>query len=506
MIVFFAVAGTVFWNATGAGESQASRVRAPAVAGQFYPADSRMLEQEVKKYIDDTVPVIAANPIALILPHAGYIYSGQISADGYRQAIDQKYDTIVILGTNHTSPSFNKISVYAHGAFKTPLGDARIDETVAAALLAKDTDCRENAGVHEHEHSIEVQLPFIQVLFPSATIVPVVIGDSDLTMCTHFGQVLVQCLKGRRALIVASSDLSHYPSYKDAVRVDQQTLNAIVRMEPAFFKSCVKAPLSEGIQNLMTCACGEAPILACMAAAKLLGATHGIVASYANSGDVSVGNLSQVVGYGAVALVGGLGNSTAITQQLKAPPSAATELQISEKKLLLAFARETIRRYLATGTTPLARGFTARLRVPQGAFVTLTKHGELRGCMGQMQADSELGKTVATVALEAAFNDIRFSPLTLSEVPDVEIEISVLTPMKFIAKADQIQVGKDGVVLEKAGRSAVFLPQVATEQRWGREELLNHLCAKAGLPEGCWGKGAKLSVFQAEVFSESEYK
>jgi AmmeMemoRadiSam system protein A len=272
------------------------------------------------------------------------------------------------------------------------------------------------------------------------------------------------------------------------------------------FKSRIKTQLSEGIKNLLTCAFGEAPILACMIAAKLLGATHGIVLSYANSGDASVGTQSRVVGYGAVALVGGPDKSASSTQQLQAPSSAATELQNSEKKLLLAFARETIRRYLTTGTTPLARAFTPRLRAPQGAFVTLTKHGDLRGCIGRIPPDLELAKTVGAMALEAAFNDPRFSPLTLKELSDVEIEISVLTPMKPVEKADQIRVGKDGVVLEKSGRSAVFLPQVATEQHWGRDEMLDHLCMKAGLPAGCWGKGAKFSVFQADLFSESEYK
>lgn len=497
---------TLFWNAGSTVESQSTRVRAPAVAGQFYPADARILEQAIKKYIEEAIPVIAEKPVALILPHAGYIYSGQIDADGYRQAMGQKYDTVIILGTNHTSPAFHKISIYAHGAFKTPLGEAKIDENVASALLAKDTDCKENIEVHEQEHSIEVHVPFVQVLFPSAAIVPVVVGDSDLTMCTHFGQVLAQCLKDRRALIVASSDLSHYPSYTDAVKVDRHTLDVIAGMDPTSFKSNAKEPLGEGIQNLLTCACGEAPILACMSAAKLLGATHGMVLSYANSGDVSVGSQSRVVGYGAVALIGGPVQSTTTPQQEISGISTATNLQNSEKKLLLAFARETIRRYLTTGTTPLARGFTSRLKVPQGAFVTLTKHGELRGCIGRIPADFELGKTVGTVALEAALNDHRFSPLTLTELPEVEIEISVLTPMQPIEKAEQIRIGKDGVLLEKAGRSAVFLPQVATEQHWGRDEMLDHLCVKAGLPAGSWKKGAKLSIFQAEVFSESEYK
>jgi AmmeMemoRadiSam system protein A len=139
-------------------------------------------------------------------------------------------------------------------------------------------------------------------------------------------------------------------------------------------------------------------------------------------------------------------------------------------------------------------------------FVTLKKKGELRGCIGHMIADEPLGKLVGTMALQAAFNDRRFPPLTADELQDIEIEISVLTPMKQVADASDILVGRDGVLLSKNGQSAVFLPQVATEQGWSREEMLKHLCQKAGLSADCWKQKAQFSTFQALVFSESEFK
>ncbi|MCX5848585.1 MAG: AmmeMemoRadiSam system protein A, partial [Deltaproteobacteria bacterium] len=225
-----------------------------------------------------------------------------------------------------------------------------------------------------------------------------------------------------------------------------------------------------------------------------------------NSGDTSIGERSRVVGDGAVVLPAeGEGKDISVSAQ-PTPTAVSTPLTSSDKKTLLAFARETLSRFFLTDTVPLARGFNANLQQPCGAFVTLKKKGELRGCIGRMIGDEPLGKLVGTMAIQAAFNDGRFSPLTADELNDIEIEISVLTPMKQVAGAADIVVGRDGVLLSKDGHHAVFLPQVATEQRWNREELLDNLCLKAGLAAGSWKKGAQLSTFQAVVFSESQFK
>lgn len=480
-------------------------IRPPAVAGQFYPSDPKHLRQAVQYYLQDAVTAGVEDPVALVVPHAGYIYAGQIMADGYRQVRELKPEVVVILGTNHTEADFRGISIYPRGAYRTPLGDAAIDEGLAAALLAADRNCNTDRRVHEREHSVEVQLPFVQVVFPSARILPVVFGEPDAARCAAFGKTLAGLLKGRRALIVASSDLSHYPSYQDAKRVDRETLAALETLDAAVFSAKIRSLMGLNIANLYTCACGEAPVLAAMAAARALGAGRGVVVSYANSGDVLAGDRSRCVGYGAVVMAAGGAGGRDVFDDAPAG-SADAPLTEADKKTLLGLARKTIERYLTSETVPLVRGLSPRLSAPQGAFVTLKKHGELRGCIGHMASDTPLGRTVSAMALEAAFNDTRFGPLRLSELRDIEIEISVLTPAQPMAKPSAIRLGHDGVILQKGDRSAVFLPQVATEQRWDHSELLDNLCLKAGLPVECWKQGARLLVFQASVFSEPEFK
>jgi MEMO1 family protein len=254
--------------------------------------------------------------------------------------------------------------------------------------------------------------------------------------------------------------------------------------------------------NLATCACGESAVAAAMVAAKLLGAAHGRVVSYANSGDLPIGDPERVVGYGAVVFTPGAPGADGSVLLPAAPAAQAQPPTPSDKKLMLALARETIRRYLDTQTVPLARGFSPSLDRPQGVFVTLKKHGELRGCIGQMTPDRPLRVLVGSMALAAAFQDTRFSKVRANELKDIEVEISVLTPFKEVPGPSAIVVGRDGVLLQKDRRSAVFLPQVATEEGWTRDQMLDNLCLKAGLSEGCWRTGAKFSTFQADVFRE----
>jgi len=485
------------------GNSQTSDIRNPVVAGQFYPSDPGELKLAVEQFLKGSTAIPLEKPVAILVPHAGYIYSGQICADAYRQVMGRRYDTVVILGVNHTSGQFTGISVGDYSAFRTPLGSVEVDEGVTSALMSECKDCRRTREVHVNEHSIEVQIPFIQVLFPKARIVPVVIHPRDYNLCIRFGQALGKVLRNRQALIVMSSDLSHYPAYENAAKIDRLTLEAIASLETTRISALMK---NLDLPDLGTRACGEAGILAGITAAKALGATRAVVVGYANSGDTLVGDRSRTVGYGAVVLVPGKGpGSTAILSR-PAPPSSAVPLRNSEKKALLVLARDAIQRYLTTHTVPLARNFPPRMDSPQGAFVTLSKNGELRGCIGHIPPDMELGTTVGTMALQSAFNDPRFPPVQLSEVNNLEIEISVLTPMKPIASSDEIVVGRDGVLMSKSGTSAVFLPQVATENHWDRKEMLDNLCIKAGLASGCWKQDAKFQVFQADVFSESQFR
>ena len=228
--------------------------------------------------------------------------------------------------------------------------------------------------------------------------------------------------------------------------------------------------------------------------------------SYANSGDSAAGDPGRVVGYGAV--VWSRGEAGADLGGLNRPvPDGSGPLGPDDKRVLLRVARETIRMYLDADTAPFPRAGSARLLRDAGVFVTLRKRGDLRGCIGRLQADRSLLPLVASMALESALNDTRFSPVRATELKDLEVEVSVLTPMKKIAGPADIVVGRDGVVLRMGDRSAVFLPQVANEQGWQREELLDNLSLKAGLPARAWReKGATFLTFQADVFKESDYR
>jgi AmmeMemoRadiSam system protein A len=256
-------------------------------------------------------------------------------------------------------------------------------------------------------------------------------------------------------------------------------------------------------RGVATCACGEGPIRVAMEAARALGALRGTVISYANSADTAVGDPDRVVGYGAV--IFGRGEPGADVTALKGPAADATgALDAADKRLLVRLVRESIARYLTTETLPLPRGGSPKLLREAGAFVTLRKHGELRGCIGRLEPEGTLLRLVATLALDSAFKDPRFPPVTAGELNDLEVEVSVLTPMKTAAGPDAIVPGRDGVVLRVGDRSAVFLPQVATEQGWNRVELLDNLALKAGLSSQAWrDRTARFLTFQADVFSES---
>ena len=503
LLVIFGMGGVM---TAQAGQKPDSDIRYPVVAGRFYPASASALRTDIRTFMDNAVPVQVQNPLVIVVPHAGYIFSGQIAADGYRQTADRQYEVVVILGTNHTSGSFRKISIYPGDGFNTPLGTTMIDKEVVKALLAANPDCVLDKSLHQQEHSVEVQLPFIQVLFPEARIVPVVVGAPDIGLCSRFGETLARVLNGRRALIVASTDLSHYPDAEAAEDVDRKTLAAMEKLDPALLKNVIQTQMARRIPNLHTCACGEAPILVAMSAAKAMSATGGKVIRYANSGDVPIGERDRVVGYGAVVYYADPASISANKPDTATATVSGDALTDADKKALLVLARKTVSSYLSTKTVPAARGLGPGAKQKRGVFVTLKKHGDLRGCIGRMIPDKPLQELVGAVALQSALEDPRFNRVTLSELKDLEIEISVLTPMTVVPNADHIIVGRDGVLIRKGGRSAVFLPQVAPEQGWGRDEMLEHLCRKAGLPPGSWKQGAELSIFQAIIFSEADFK
>jgi len=484
-------------------------IRPAAVAGQFYPADPVVLRKTVDSLIAASPKEVSGKPFVVVCPHAGYSYSGKVAAAAFKQAAGNHYDLIVILGTNHTTAGFNKAAVFDGDGFQTPLGVAKVDRSAASQLLDSDSIFTRFDAVHRAEHSIEVQVPFIQVLFPNVPIVPIVVSTTDLSDCEHIGRELARLATNRSVLIVASSDLSHYPRYQEAEKVDHQTLNLIVAEDAkALHRYLTRIPGSA--PSLVTGACGEGPILAGICAARTLGIAHGVRIAYANSGDLLPENRDRVVGYGAAAFLYQDPESemTASTKASGGPKHSDTSpetLDSNTKRALLQLARRAITEFVTKGDVEEEPGEKPQVSFPAGAFVTLREHGQLRGCIGRLQSDLPLEDVVARYAVYAASEDPRFKPVRPGELNQLEIEISVLSPPRPVPGYQAIRIGRDGVVLTKDGHSATFLPQVADEQHWGRDEMLSNLCLKAGLDERCWTEGARFQTYQATVFSEADF-
>jgi AmmeMemoRadiSam system protein B/AmmeMemoRadiSam system protein A len=472
---------------TPRGESE--RVRAPAVAGAFYPEDTEELTTMVDSFLEAVVDT-DGEPIALIVPHAGYVYSGWVAAYAFKELQGATYDTIVIIGPNHYHTTFQDISVYAEGAFLTPLGYIPTDEETAQALIDADERIVFDPNVHSPEHSIELELPFLQRIYQDFEIVPVLMGQPTQENVESLTEALVQVLSGRKALVIASSDMSHYPTYEDAIHVDGKTLAAVETMDTQTVLTTLGDNMSGGVPNLGTCLCGEGPVLTAMEVASRLGANQVTILKYANSGDspfVPV-DKSRVVGYGAVMF------------WRYEPP----ELSADEKARLLTMAQESIAQHLDQGTLPQFTVTEPNLLRKSGAFVTLEQRGELRGCIGHIVARQPLYAAVQQSAVSAATDDPRFPPLTLEELRQITIEISVLSPLKRITGIEEIEVGRDGLAIVAAGKSGLLLPQVATEAGWDRQQFLEAVCRKAGLPEDAWREEAGLYTFTAIVFGEEE--
>lgn len=492
------------WFAQPAARSGEAPVRPPAVAGQFYPADAAALQRAVDTLVSHARPPLAGDVVAVVAPHAGYVFSGQIAADALTYLRAVRPEVVVVLGANHTAPAVRGVAVYAGTSFRTPLGEIAIDREVTDALLESGPGVSADAAPHASEHSIEVQLPFVQVLAPRARMVAAIVGTQDPSETGRFGRALATAVKGRRALVVASSDLSHYPSAQDASAMDRRTLDEIAHMDASALVAWAHDAVAARTPQVVTAACGLGPVLAAIGAARALGATQATVVSYANSGDVATGDADRVVGYGAVIFHRDAARATAPPAREAPRPAAATApLSPPERQALLHLARATFAQFLQSEALPLPRDLPASLDARrQGAFVTLRAGGQLRGCIGRVEGDGPLPALVSRVAFDAAFRDTRFPPVRREELDQLEVEVSLLTPPRTIATPAEVVVGRDGVILRKAGRSAVFLPQVATEQGWTRRQLLDRLCEKAGLAAACWHEGASLLTFQAEAFGE----
>ena len=469
----------------------APKVRPAAVAGTFYPSDPKELAKMIDGFLSNAAPPRLDNVVALVAPHAGYVYSGPVAAYSYALLKGRKFDRVVVIAPSHYE-AFGFASVYDGAAYATPFGQVPVDQLFARKLAKMSPLIQLSATGHtpsaEHpEHALEVQLPFLQRMLGQFQLVPVIMGDQSYDACRALGVALAKLVQGTSTLIVASSDLSHYHRYDDAEKLDHKTLNAIEEYD--YFD------LSRNLELRVWEACGGGPIVATMIAAERLGATQAKLLHYANTGDVT-GDRSRVVGYGAVAFIKGPAGGKS--------EDAAFSLSKAEKDALLKIARKSVETSVREGKSyECSAGGLEALERERGAFVTLTKHGQLRGCIGYVSPLKPLYLTVRDVAMFAALRDRRFQPVTTGELGDLEYEISVLSPLRRVQDTQEIRIGQHGLLIHSGDHEGLLLPQVASEEKWDRATFLKEVCYKAGLPAREWqNPDADLFRFTALVFGE----
>lgn len=485
-------------------------------AGKWYPADPAKLRAAVDAYVQQAEgEPLLGRLLAVIVPHAGYVYSGAVTGYSFRAAQENGCagSTIVVIGDTHSGNGSAEIAVWAAGAFQTPLGTIAVDEKVAQAIVAADDHIEFDRKAFKNEHPVENQLPFIQAVCPGAQIVPVVIRQPSLQNAQILADALVAALDDRPALIVASTDLSHYHPYDEAQKMDQVALQAIVSLEAQAVADsplrCAELGLGGGEPLTM---CSQGAVMTALTAAQQMGANQATVLHYANSGDVPLGERASVVGYGAVALWQASTNGPAsepTTFQIPPPSMAPLEpLSVSPEaqKELLALARRTAAQFLENETFPQFRTDDPALLQPLGAYVTYENQGELRGCLGRLEADRPAYLNVQYAAVAAALADPRFPTITPEGLQDLTIEITLLQPQHQVKSPDEIQIGRDGVLMRVgADKGALFLPQVPPDQGWDLAATLLNLCRKAGLPDDAWQRpDARFYVFTGQWFGEDE--
>ncbi|MGB5156852.1 AmmeMemoRadiSam system protein B [Desulfobacterium sp. N47] len=465
-------------------------MREPSYAGSFYPSAKYELEKTINdltyqaKKTAFTVPS-GKTLKALILPHAGYIYSGLTASHASLVFSENQFSKVIIMGPDHRV-GFNNCVLSDADAYETPLGYVRIHKD--AAKLRSEKELFRSLPVSDiNEHSIEVVLPFLQTYLKNFEIIPVVIGSADY----HAIAEAIDPLLDNKTLLVASSDLSHYLKYRQAVEKDNETINMIVNLE------------NNKLSKLDNSACGKIPILAIMDLAGKYG-WKPVLVHYSNSGETA-GERSRVVGYAVIAFYG---------EPIMENESISNGLNKKQGQTLIKLARKTIADKLGIKNNPendlTAISKDKNFKRLSGTFVTLKIHGQLRGCIGNLDNTETITEGIRRNAINAAFNDYRFSPLTAKEFENVEIEISILSepkPLKYKDSDDlvkKLRPNVDGVIIRKGFASATFLPQV-WEQLSRPEDFLSHLCIKAGLSSDTW-KSSKLEVltYNVQYFEEEK--
>jgi len=506
-------------------------VRPPVLAGTWYPADPRRLRDLVANYLAgaDRRQAPAGVPVIALAPHAGYEYSGRVAGKAHGLLAGIPYAAVFILAPSHRA-HLDRPALSGLDAFATPLGEVRVATDIVRELAASGAFCV-NDRAHAFEHAIEIQLPFLQCALPAETpIVPILVPHLTARRRADAARALDRWRDGRHLFLV-SSDLTHYGAeygyvpFADDIpeRLEKLDSGAILR----FLAHDGPGLAAYGLETGITMCGLEAAVLALDAPAP--SGHQSVLAGYERSADRS-GDYSLSVSYaaavisdpGAVLATGPAATEAAATlasggtsdpAARAAPadaPLASGSLDDAERRFLAHLAREAVVAAVCGGPPPVAaRAATAagislspRLRANRGAFVTLTRRGHLRGCIGYIEGIKPLVEAVVDNGGSAAVNDPRFAPVREDELNDLHVEVSALTPLRAVAGPQDIEIGRHGVVLAKGRRRAVFLPQVAPEQGWDLATTLEHLACKAGLPADAWREDCEFQVFEAEICTE----
>ncbi len=472
-------------------------IKTPNVSGQFYEADAGKLSGEIDRMLSLAKIVKNDKNIEVVIaPHAGYIYSGPVAAYSFKAVSQKKYSTIIVIGVSHFV-DFEGISIWPEGAFETPLGQIPVDADFSKNLMNASDRIKAYPPAFTREHSLEVELPFLQKTFKDFKLVALLTGRPKFDDCQFLADALDKIIGNRKdILIVISTDMSHYHDDKTARQMDFTALSLVKNLDAAHLWQDMFLKKIEF--------CGFPGVTTALLYAKKRGLEPEIL-KYGNSGDAT-GDKTSVVGYGAVVFYGDNGQKNGAV-----PPKSggtAPNLSTDQQKRLLHIARETLTNFIQNGKVTEYNESGPRLLVNEGAFVTLRKNGQLRGCIGNIIGKKPLYETVRDMAIAAATQDPRFKPVDKGELQDLEIEISVLSVPHKINNVSEIVLGRHGVIVSQGSHTGVFLPQVATETHWDKNKFLSVLCAeKAGLPPDAWkDPRTTIEIFTAQVFEEKDFK
>ncbi|MDP8215750.1 MAG: AmmeMemoRadiSam system protein B [Candidatus Kaelpia imicola] len=461
----------------------------------WYPEEPNELKDMVYSFLDKVETTPCERPIALIEPHAGLAWSGQTAAYGYKELLSREIKYVFILGPSHRLHT-DKLILPQSDYFKTPLGKIEIDKKIKEELLETEIFQATDEAFY-NENSIELQIPFLQVILSDFKIIPIVVGQLNIERVEKAAEILKNYVSGDSIFII-SSDFTHYGYRYDYVPFNDNIKENIRRLDYGAIEKIENLDHNgflKYIQKTQATICGRIPIAILLS--MLPKDTKARVIRYDTLGEMT-GDFSTSISY---VTIGFYNNNSDLNEGI--PENRLTE---EEKKSLLKLSRAVLESYIREKKIPkiedLGIKLTENLKKNRGAFVTLHKKGQLRGCIGEILPRKHLYQVVIERTIDAAVNDFRFTQVTAGELDKIEIEISALTPPRKIDDYKDIVIGRDGILLKKGSRGAVFLPQVAPEQGWDLDTTLSHLSYKAGLSPHAYKEGTSFEVFQAEVFSE----